>query len=65
MSTDNHKTLAEMAEEAERGNHGFSCPVCHKQAFRVYYTRPRHDMILRRRLCLCCGYKITTTERPR
>lgn len=57
------KTLAEMAEEAERGGNGLLCPGCHRFAWRVYYTRPRQGKILRRRVCLSCGYKITTVER--
>lgn len=59
------KTLAEMAAEADRGSIGLSCPECHRFAWRVYYTRPRQGKILRRRVCLSCGYKITTVERPR
>ena len=64
MNDELPRTLAEMAAEADRDNCGLACPNCARHAFRVYYTRPREDKILRRRVCLNCGYKITTFERP-
>ena len=64
MDNNRDKTLAELAAEAN-GSHGLVCPVCRGTAFRVYYTRPQSNKILRRRICMVCGHLLTTVERPR
>lgn len=64
MDNDRPKTLAELAAEAN-GAGGLICTQCGGREFRVYYTRPQYNKILRRRVCLVCGTMITTVERPR
>ncbi len=42
---------------------GLSCPKCGCRDLRAYYTRPRKDHILRKRICRYCGKKIVTREK--
>ena len=43
---------------------GLRCRKCGGQKFRVVYTRAaRERAIRRRRECLACGTRVTTTER--
>jgi len=44
---------------------GIECPHCGCCDFRVVYTRPRpNGMIMRRRECRNCGWRISTMEHP-
>jgi len=45
---------------------GLECPTCGCRHFRVLSTRPGPGgSIRRRRACRYCGYRLTTTERPK
>lgn len=58
------QTLSQMAEDAARSDRGgIVCPQCHGTLFRVYYTRPQPDKILRRKICMHCRHMITTVEK--
>jgi len=42
---------------------GLECPRCGCRDLRAYYTRPRGDHILRKRICRHCGREVITRER--
>ncbi len=42
---------------------GLSCPKCGCRDLRTYYTRPKEDYILRKRICRNCGREVMTRER--
>lgn len=42
---------------------GLSCPKCGCRDLRAYYTRAKHDYILRKRICRHCGRPVITRER--
>lgn len=44
-------------------NTGLSCPKCGCRDLRAYYTRPKADHILRKRICRHCGHAVITRER--
>lgn len=42
---------------------GYACPQC-QSACRVFNTRARNGHVWRRRECLVCGHRFSTTEAP-
>ncbi|QDU39634.1 hypothetical protein Mal4_39800 [Maioricimonas rarisocia] len=42
---------------------GLVCPNCGCRHFCVIYTRPRAEIIVRRKECRHCGRRVTTTEK--
>ncbi len=57
--------LAEMqaASDSDGDMSGLRCRKCGCGNFRVDYTRPKQNSIMRRRLCRACGFPMLTYER--
>lgn len=57
--------LAEMqaASDSDGDMSGLRCRKCGCGNFRVDYTRPKENSIMRRRLCRACGFPMLTYER--
>jgi transcriptional regulator NrdR family protein len=43
---------------------GIACPKCYGLRWTVYRTRGKAGQIVRERVCLSCGRKILTVEKP-
>ncbi len=57
--------LSEMqaASDSDGDMSGLRCRRCGCGNFRVDYTRPKENSIMRRRLCRACGFPMLTYER--
>lgn len=48
-----------------RSHRGLPCPACGLPLRAIRTRKAARNLIVRRRKCPCCGFRVTTEERPR
>lgn len=60
---DGERKKVKLSEFAHGKSVGLECPKCGCADFEVSNTRPKNGYVWRRKRCLNCGTKVTTSER--